>query len=372
MIIAIIDELCNFLSSNLVYFDEWSNTAIVPKTILYNGIKLYKGNLKSHGINAIIADMLNQAKLPISQPIIENIYNSVIYKLPIHNTLISALNSLGDEWDKEKRLDKIADLIFNKKCDEYSNDLFYRLCRAIINRAYYPGIKQDELFILAGPMGYSKSTICGVFSDCIIDNAFFKCNKSIFNDDFVKLISTALVVELPEIENLLKTKYTYLKAIIDVTEDVYIPKYSNIEQRNKRHCTFIATSNKPTLLFDPDGARKLAPFWVDEQIVVERAKPIIKQVYGELMRNIKNIKNEYYTETKQHKIYKTRFIPNGSVFTEFQKLTKNIKIVNKDKISDIKNKLGISENNINQFLIFANYIKTFDENNNIIFKEIQE
>lgn len=164
-------------------------------------------------------------------------------------------------WDGTKRLDMWLIDICGVKDTAYERLVGSKWMIAAIARMFRPGSKVDNILILEGDQGLGKSTLLKEL--CTFDD------KPYFTDDLAPIgtkdcsiqLQGVMVVELPEMQVLMRTDMNVFKPWLSRTVDRYRPPYGILLTDSPRRCIFAGTWNPDgTGLFDdPTGSRRFWP-----------------------------------------------------------------------------------------------------------------
>lgn len=170
-------------------------------------------------------------------------------------------------WDGEQRLEHL--LHYYAGCDDtpLHRVLSRRFMVSCVARIMQPGCKVDTVLILAGPQGYGKST----FFSALAGRQWFKDTAiDLRNKDAYMAIRGAWIYELAELAATRPRDAETVKAFLSAQVDNFRPPYGQFEVTQERQCVFVGTTNEPSFLADPTGARR---FWPAE---VKRAPSILE------------------------------------------------------------------------------------------------
>ena len=173
----------------------------------------------------------------------------------------------GIRWDGQERL---AHLLHHYAgCDDtpLHRVISRRFMVSAVARILRPGCKVDTVLILAGPQGYGKST----FFAALAGREWFKDTAiDLRNKDAYMAIRGAWIYELAELAATRPRDAETVKAFLSAQVDNFRPPYGQFEVTQPRQCVFVGTTNEPSFLADPTGARR---FWPAE---VKRAPSILE------------------------------------------------------------------------------------------------
>jgi predicted P-loop ATPase len=176
----------------------------------------------------------------------------------------------GLRWDKTPRIDSM--LVDYARCadNEVNRVISRRFMISAVARVMQPGAKVDTVLILAGPQGYGKSTF---FKTLAGDDWFRDDTLDLRNKDATMQLRGAWLYELAELASTRVRDAETVKAFISRPSDHFRPPYGRNVIEQKRQCVFVGTTNEPSFLNDPTGARRFWPAEVLGQIkTVELAR----------------------------------------------------------------------------------------------------
>ena len=187
-----------------------------------------------------------------------------------HTGLMSAINTYAEmltpellvdipTWDGRDRVSELADVCnvvnINRK---YFSEFLKAWGASMFLRAYDNRKHQNQCMILKGSQGIGKDT----WIDALVGGlGMYADSYSPTNDEVRKaqILSSLLVVKVPEFERLNKTDPDVLKN--DITSDgtQTIGKYGKAVERFEYRCSWIASANTLDFFRDYTGNRR---FWV--------------------------------------------------------------------------------------------------------------
>ena len=162
----------------------------------------------------------------------------------------------GLRWDGVARIDRL--LSSYAGCDDtpLHRVLSRRFLVSCVARIMEPGSKVDTVLVLAGPQGYGKSTFFGAlagrpwFKDSAID---------LRSKDAYVALRGVWLFELAELAATRPRDAETVKAFLSAQVDTFRPPYGQFEVSQPRQCVFVGTTNEPSFLNDPTGARRFWP-----------------------------------------------------------------------------------------------------------------
>lgn len=162
----------------------------------------------------------------------------------------------GLTWDGTARIDRWLVMTFGVLDDEYHRAVASKLLLAAVRRVRRPGCKFDHMVVLEGAQGMGKSrSIATLFGeDWYTDQIADLVKKDAAIDLFGKW-----VVELSEIDHLVRSEVETVKAFLSRCADRYRPPYEKQSRDFPRQCVFIGTTNSDEYLRDTTGNRRIWP-----------------------------------------------------------------------------------------------------------------
>lgn len=126
----------------------------------------------------------------------------------------------------------------------------------MVARAYYPGIKRDEVLILEGEQGIGKSTALNILAG---DDYFLDSLPNLHDKEAAQLLQGVWLVELGELAALRRSEVEDVKRFIVARSDSFRPPYGRIPVKRPRTMIFAATTNAAEHLKDTTGSRRFWP-----------------------------------------------------------------------------------------------------------------
>ena len=166
----------------------------------------------------------------------------------------------GLRWDGTPRMSRLLSHYAGCADNPLHATLSRRFMISCVARIMQPGAKVDTVLILAGPQGYGKSTffraLAGAewFRDSAID---------LRNKDAYMALRGAWLYEMAELAAMRPRDAETVKAFLSAQVDHYRPPYGRNQVEQARQCVFVGTTNEPSFLSDPTGARRFWPATVE-------------------------------------------------------------------------------------------------------------
>ena len=124
---------------------------------------------------------------------------------------------------------------------------------AAVRRAFAPGVKADTMLVLQGAQGLKKSEFFkALFQERFVHDTSF----DIGNKDAFGQIAYGWLYEWAELSGLSRKEIEAVKNFLTSAKDTYRSPYAHYARVHYRHTVFGGTTNNPTPLNDPTGARR--------------------------------------------------------------------------------------------------------------------
>jgi predicted P-loop ATPase len=183
-------------------------------------------------------------------------------------------------WDGISRLSRWTSTYLGAEDTEYHRLVGAWWLISAVARIYQPGCKVDTVPILEGAQGIRKSSALRVlagaefFNDTPID---------LGNKDAYTAIQGCWIVELAELESLMRAEPSRSKAFFSSSKDRFRRAYARHESEELRQCIFVGTVNLGEYLSDPTGARRFWPIRCS-RIDLEALEKDRDQLWAEAVR----------------------------------------------------------------------------------------
>jgi predicted P-loop ATPase len=185
-------------------------------------------------------------------------------------------------WDGVPRLDAWLVTHFHAEDTPYIRAIGPRYLISSVARIFNPGCKVDHTIILEGPQGKQKSEALRAL---VHNESWFTDRLShVASKDAAMEIAGVQVIEIAEMDALLKAAPSAAKAFLTRRQDPFRPPYGRHVIRLPRQCVFAATINPPAdgrYLTDPTGARRFWPVACRDMIDLDGLRAARDQLWAE-------------------------------------------------------------------------------------------
>ena len=161
---------------------------------------------------------------------------------------------LSEDWDGIPRAESffidilgVEDNIYNRECSR-------KWLLAGVYRIFEPGTKFDEMLIIHGEQGLSKST---TFERLSLKSYVSETEK-ISLETLIKM-EQKWIIDFTELATMKKTDIDTFKAWLSETSDTYRGKYDKRARVHERHFIICGTTNDKEILTDRTGNRR---YWI--------------------------------------------------------------------------------------------------------------
>jgi predicted P-loop ATPase len=166
------------------------------------------------------------------------------------------------------------------KSSDYTRAIGKLFLIAAVARIYEPGCKMDQILILEGEQGTGKSTACRILAG---DEYFSDNLPDLASKDAQGHLAGKWLIELAELDALIRTEPTAVKAFLTRQVDRFRPPYGRREIQRPRQCVFIGTTNHDAYLKDETGGRRFWPVRTEdidlEGLTLERDQLLAEAVH---------------------------------------------------------------------------------------------
>lgn len=167
---------------------------------------------------------------------------------------------LSTKWDGIPRAESFFIDVLGVEDNVYNRECTRKWLLAGIYRLFEPGTKFDEMLIIHGDQGLSKST---TFKKLAL-NFYVSETEKLSLETLIK-IELAWVVDFTELATMKKTDIDTFKAWLSETSDTYRGKYDKKARVHERHFIICGTTNDKEILTDRTGNRRYWIMYGDEE-----------------------------------------------------------------------------------------------------------
>ena len=173
---------------------------------------------------------------------------------PIKNKILST------KWDGRPRAESFFIDVLGVEDNVYNRECTRKWLLAGIYRLFDPGTKFDEMLIIHGDQGLSKST---TFKKLALN--FYVSETEKLSLETLIRIELAWIVDFTELATMKKTDIDTFKAWLSETSDTYRGKYDKKARVHERHFIICGTTNDKEILTDRTGNRRYWLMYGDEE-----------------------------------------------------------------------------------------------------------
>jgi predicted P-loop ATPase len=194
---------------------------------------------------------------------------------PVHDYLDELV------WNGTPRIDRWLITYLHAEDTDYVRAIGPRWLISAVARIYDPGCKADYTLVLEGPQGKQKSEFLRTLA---VRHEWFTDHLShVSSKDAALEIQGKLIIELGELDALIKATSSAAKAFLTRRIDSFRPPYGKHTIKLPRQCVFAGTINPETggYLKDPTGARRIWPVECRGMLDLEGLKRDLDQIWAE-------------------------------------------------------------------------------------------
>lgn len=256
------------------YFDEFADrvyiTGALPWDRQLQGIRVWNDS-DDAALRNYLSDVYNvSGKEKIADSLTE-----IIQKHKCH-PLRDYLSGLA--WDGIPRLDMLLTDYLGALDTAYTRAAIRKCLVAAVARVFRPGIKFDNMIILAGPQGIGKST----FWNRLGLNWYSDSLSTFEGKEASELLQGYWIIEVGELAGLNKAEMNTIKGFLSKQEDVYRAPFARRTVPHPRNCILVGTTNDVEFLRDKTGNRRFWPVDLGKQAP-------IKNVWHDLEKEVPQI-----------------------------------------------------------------------------------
>jgi predicted P-loop ATPase len=168
------------------------------------------------------------------------------------------LQVLETAWDRKPRLDEWLSAAFGVPADIYHRVVGRRIVGGLVRRIREPGAKIDEMAVLIGSQGISKSTAVKMLAP-ITDSFTDGVKLGEESKELILLLAGCAVVEVGEMSKRTTAGIEAIKVMVAKTHDRGRTVWNRAVTNRPRRNIFVGTSNADTPLMDITGNRRFLP-----------------------------------------------------------------------------------------------------------------
>jgi predicted P-loop ATPase len=190
-------------------------------------------------------------------------------------------------WDGKPRIDTWLNVYLHADDTPYTRAIGPRFLISAVARIYTPGCKVDHVLVLEGPQGKQKSEALRTLA---VRDAWFTDRLShVTSKDAAQETAGVLLIEIAEMEALIRSTASSIKSFITRRFDRYRPPFGKHPINRPRQCVFAGSINPVVggYLKDPTGARRIWPVACQGMIDVEALARDRDQLWAEAIVRFK-------------------------------------------------------------------------------------
>lgn len=256
------------------YFDEFADRVYITSALPWD-LQLSGRRVWSDGDDAALRNYLSDAYGISGKEKIADSLTEIIQKRKVH-PLRDYLSGLV--WDGVPRLDTLLTDYLGAVDTAYTRAAIRKCLVAAVARVFRPGIKFDNMIILAGKQGLGKSTFWNRLG---LD--WYSDSLSTFEGkEASELLQGYWIIEVGELAGLNKAEMNTIKGFLSKQEDIYRAPFARRTMPHPRNCILVGTTNDTEFLRDKTGNRRFWPIDLGKQ-------PATKNVWRDLAGEIPQI-----------------------------------------------------------------------------------
>lgn len=170
-------------------------------------------------------------------------------------------------WDGVERVNTLFIDYLGAEDNSYVRTVARKIIVAAVARVFVPGIKFDNMPVLAGPQGMGKSTIIKKIGQQWYSDSL----TTVSGKEAYEQLQGVWILEMGEMMATKKADIEATKHFLSKTEDIYRVAYGRRTSRFPRQCIFIGTTNDREFLRDRTGNRR---FWPIDVGIVPHKKSV--------------------------------------------------------------------------------------------------
>ena len=254
------------------YFDEFADRVYITGSMPWDTRQQSGKRVWGDGDDAALRNYLSDAYGISGKEKIADSLTEIIQKKKYH-PLREFLSTLV--WDGKPRVDTLLTDYLGALDNAYTRAAIRKCLVAAVARVFRPGIKFDNMIILAGRQGLGKSTFWNKLG---LD--WYSDSLSTFEGkEASELLQGYWIIEVGELAGLNKAEMNTIKGFLSKQEDVYRAPFARRTMPHPRNCILVGTTNDTEFLRDKTGNRRFWPIDLGKQIPV---KNVWRDLAGEV------------------------------------------------------------------------------------------
>ena len=258
--------------SGKFYFDEFADRVYITGSMPWDTKTPDRKRVWGDGDDAALRNYLSDAYGISGKEKIADSLTEIIQKRKYH-PLKEFLESLI--WDGVPRVDTLLTDYLGAQDTAYTRAAIRKCLVAAVARAFRPGVKFDNMIILAGRQGLGKSTFWNKLG---LD--WYSDSLSTFEGkEASELLQGYWIIEVGELAGLNKAEMNTIKGFLSKQEDIYRAPFARRTMPHPRNCILVGTTNDAEFLRDKTGNRRFWPVDLGKQTPV---KSVWRDLAGEV------------------------------------------------------------------------------------------
>ncbi len=240
------------------YLDEFAGRIFITGQLPWNA-KFQTPRVWCDADDAALRNYFSDAYNITGKEKISDSLAEVIHKRKCH-PLRNYLTGLV--WDGVPRVNTLLTDYLGAQDSAYTRAAIRKCLIAAVARVFRPGIKFDNMIVLAGKQGIGKSTFWNKlglswYSDSL--NTFDGKEAS-------ELLQGYWIIEVGELAGLNRSEINTIKGFLSKQEDIYRAPYGRRTVPHPRSCIIVGTTNDVEFLRDKTGNRRFWPVDLGKQL----------------------------------------------------------------------------------------------------------
>ena len=182
-------------------------------------------------------------------------------------------------WDREARLETWLVALAGTEDDPYTRYCSRMLPLCLVDRAFHPGGPYRTVIILEGRQGWHKSEL--VWALAPLPAWHLALTYGFDHKEAEAIIGAKWVVELPELQAMLRSTSAGIKAFITKRVGSYQKKYANDVTESPRRCVFVGTTNDAIYLQEAEDQERFFPVRLTQDLDITAFLEYRDQLYAE-------------------------------------------------------------------------------------------